>query len=58
LKAAGAAPTRDSLRAALDKLNTDVGGFRVAFSPTNHSGSKKVLMTVIKGGKAVPVTKM
>lgn len=58
LKAAGANPTRDSFRTALNALSTDVGGFQVSFKDSNHSGSKKVWMTMIKGGKVVPVTKM
>ena len=58
LKAAGANPTRDSFRTALNSLSTDVGGFQVSFKENNHSGSKKVWMTMIKGGKAVPVSKM
>lgn len=57
-KAAGTNPTRDSFRAALNSLSTDVGGFQVSFKDSNHSGSKKVWMTMIKGGKIVPVIKM
>lgn len=58
LKAAGKDLTRDSFRTALNGLTTDVGGFQVSFKDSNHSGSKKVWMTMIKGGKVVPVTKM
>jgi branched-chain amino acid transport system substrate-binding protein len=56
LKNAGAEPTRDSFRAALESMKYDVGGLEIAFSPTNHNGNNRVWFTVVKGGKAVPVT--
>lgn len=58
LKAAGAQPTRASLIAALESLNTDIGGFKVQFSATNHQGSGKVFLTRVQGGKAVQVDKI
>lgn len=58
LKSAGKELTRDSLRASLEKMNSDIGGFKVAFSPSNHSGSTAVYMTIVKGGKAVQVTSL
>lgn len=50
LKNAKAPITRDSLRASLDSLSLDFSGFKVNFSSSNHSGSKKVYLTVVKSG--------
>jgi ABC-type branched-subunit amino acid transport system substrate-binding protein len=58
LKKAGAQPTRAGLLAALESLDVDMGGFKVAFSPSNHQGSKAVYLTVVRGGKAVPVARL
>ena len=58
LKAAGAQPTRASLVTALEGLNTDVGGFKVKFSPSIHQGSSTVYVTKVQGGKAVSVDKL
>lgn len=58
LKAAGAQPTRASLVTALEALNTDVGGFKVKFSPAIHQGSSTVYVTKVQGGKAVSVSKL
>ncbi len=39
LRHAGAQPTREKLMAALESLSsTDMGGFEINFSPTNHNG--------------------
>jgi branched-chain amino acid transport system substrate-binding protein len=55
LKRAGKNLSRDRLISALESINIgnyDAGGFDVAFSPSNHNGSKYVDMTVIsKDGK-------
>ncbi|HEX9192699.1 MAG TPA: ABC transporter substrate-binding protein [Burkholderiales bacterium] len=53
LKRAGKDLTRDKLIAALESMNNvDLGEFVVSFSPTNHSGSKYVDLTMIgRGGK-------
>ena len=53
LKRAGKDLTREKLIAALESMNNvDLGEFVVSFSPTNHSGSKYVNMTMIgRGGK-------
>ncbi|HEX9195942.1 MAG TPA: ABC transporter substrate-binding protein [Azonexus sp.] len=52
LKRAGKDPSREKLLAALEGTNTDLGGFRVAFSPTNRQGSRFVELTVVgPGGK-------
>ncbi|MDQ5879306.1 MAG: hypothetical protein QG616_1036 [Pseudomonadota bacterium] len=58
LKAAGAQPTRAGLVTALEGLNTDVGGFKVKFSPSIHQGSSTVYVTKVQGGKAVSVDKL
>jgi branched-chain amino acid transport system substrate-binding protein len=50
LKRAGRSLTRERLISALESINIgnyDMGGFDVAFSPSNHNGSKFVDMTVI-----------
>jgi branched-chain amino acid transport system substrate-binding protein len=48
LKRAGKDLTREKLIAALEGMtNVDLGGFIVGFSPTNHSGSKFVDLTMI-----------
>ncbi|MDK2124223.1 ABC transporter substrate-binding protein [Parachitinimonas caeni] len=51
LRKAGLNPTRESLMAALEKIDSyDVGGFKVSFSSHNHSQSKFVDLTVIQKG--------
>ncbi|MDP3847572.1 MAG: ABC transporter substrate-binding protein [Pseudomonas sp.] len=54
----GAQPTRAELADALQYLNTDLGGFKVAFSPSNHQGSDAVFLTRVQAGKALPVKRM
>ena len=53
LRRAGKDLTREKLVAALEGMNSvDLGDFIVSFSPTNHSGSKFVDLTMIgRGGK-------
>lgn len=58
LRLAGAEPTRASLITALEFLSTDLGGFPVEFSPTNHQGSTAVFLTRVQGGQVVPVERM
>jgi ABC-type branched-subunit amino acid transport system substrate-binding protein len=58
LKKAGPNPTRAGLVAALEAMSADLGGIKVAFSATNHQGSKAVWLTQVRGGKAVPQSKM
>lgn len=58
LAATGQAPTRTELVEELQYLQTDLGGFLVAFSPNNHRGSKAVFLTRVENGKAVPVNQM
>ena len=51
LKKAGKTPTRESFIDALDKIGTiDLKGFRVKYSPTDHSGSNFVELTVLGAG--------
>jgi ABC-type branched-subunit amino acid transport system substrate-binding protein len=48
LRRAGRDLTREKLVNALESMNNvDLGGFNVSFSPTNHSGSKYVDLTMI-----------
>jgi ABC-type branched-subunit amino acid transport system substrate-binding protein len=48
LKRAGRDLTREKLVAALEGMNKiDLGDFVASFSPTNHSGSKFVDLTMI-----------
>lgn len=48
LKRAGKNPTRESLVDALAGMGkTDLGGFAVSYSPTNHNGSTFVDLTII-----------
>lgn len=48
LKKAGKNLSRESLRDSLSNLGTiDLGGFKVTYSPTNHSGSSYVDLTII-----------
>jgi branched-chain amino acid transport system substrate-binding protein len=55
LKRAGKALTREKLVAALETMDrVDLGDFVVSFSPTNHSGSKFVDLTMIgRSGKFI-----
>lgn len=57
LKKAGSDLTRVSLLSALDSLNIDIGGLKVAYSPTDHQGIESIFYTVVKNGKAVSITK-
>jgi len=48
LRRAGADLTRDKFITAMERMNNvDLGGYTVAFSPTDHNGSKFVELTVI-----------
>ncbi len=58
LEQAGPQPTRAKLAEALNALNADFGGFPVAFSPSDHQGSKAVFLTRVENGQAVPVTQI
>ena len=52
LRKAGKDPTREKFMAALEGMNSDLGGFRVAYSGSNRQGSRFVEMTVVgPGGK-------
>ena len=56
LNGAGKGLTRDSFRGTMEKLQSDVGGFKAAFSPSNHGASSQVYFTVVKGGKPAQIT--
>jgi branched-chain amino acid transport system substrate-binding protein len=53
LKRAGKELTREKLISALESLSrTDIGGFQVDYSPTNHNASSFVDLSIIgRGGK-------
>jgi ABC-type branched-subunit amino acid transport system substrate-binding protein len=52
LRRAGRDLTRDNLIAALESFRReDFGGVHLTFSPTNHNGSDKVLLTIIVNGR-------
>jgi len=55
---AGVNPSRAGFVGALEGLNTDLGGLKIAFSASSHQGAKDVFLTVVRGGKAVPVDKL
>lgn len=57
LNKAGKNLTRASFLSAFEGLNIDLGGLKVAYSQTDHQGSKSVFYTVIKNGNAVPIAK-
>jgi ABC-type branched-subunit amino acid transport system substrate-binding protein len=54
LRRAGKGLTREKLISALEDMSSvNMGGFVVNFSPTSHSGSKFVDLTMIgRGGKS------
>jgi ABC-type branched-subunit amino acid transport system substrate-binding protein len=58
LKKTGANPTRAALVGALEGLDTDLGGLKVAFSAASHQGAKDVFLTVVRAGKAVQVDRL
>ena len=58
LRKAGTEPTRETFLDALGHLETDLGGFKVAFSRSQHQGSSAVFLTRIENGQAVPVKTM
>jgi ABC-type branched-subunit amino acid transport system substrate-binding protein len=58
LRKTGASPSRSAFVSALEGLNADLGGLKVAYSATSHQGAKDVFLTVVRGGKAIPVEKL
>ncbi len=58
LRRAGRDLTVDGLVTAMESLDdfVDVFGSHYSFSPTQHHGSTKAYLSVVKGGKWVPVT--
>lgn len=57
LKKAGSNLTRASFLSAFESLNIDLGGLKVAYSPTDHQGIESIFYTVVKNGKAVSISK-
>jgi ABC-type branched-subunit amino acid transport system substrate-binding protein len=47
LKRAGRDLTREKFVEAMEKMDVDLGGFYVAYSPKNHAGSRFVDLTII-----------
>lgn len=58
LQAVGPQPTRAELADTLQYLSSDLGGFKLVFTPDNHQGSRAVFLTRIQAGQAVPVARM
>jgi len=58
LKKAGANPSRTGFVGTLETFNADLGGLKVGYSSTSHQGARDVFLTVVRGGKAVPVDKL
>lgn len=58
LRDTGPQPTRLEFAKALEALNIDLGGFKVAFSPSSHQGSDAVFPSEVRDGRAVPVETM
>jgi ABC-type branched-subunit amino acid transport system substrate-binding protein len=57
LRKAGTDLSRASFLTAFESLSLDLGGLKVAYSPTNHQGIKTIFYTVVKDGKAMSITK-
>lgn len=47
--------TRESFIKAAESLSTNLGGITAEYKPNNHQAFRKVYMTRISGGKAVPM---
>jgi ABC-type branched-subunit amino acid transport system substrate-binding protein len=45
----GAKPSREAFVAALDSVDTDMGGYRVGFKPGSRFGSKFVELSIVTG---------
>lgn len=56
LNRAGKDLTRAGYLTALESLKANLGGLEVEFTAANHQALKQVYLTLIQGGKAVPVT--
>lgn len=56
LKKAGKDLTRGGFLGALENLKTSLGGLEVEFSAASHQALKRVYLTVVRDGKATPVT--
>jgi branched-chain amino acid transport system substrate-binding protein len=47
LKRTGKDLTREKFIETMEKMDVDLGGFHVSYSPNNHAGSKFVDLTII-----------
>ena len=53
------APTREGFLSALTEMSPlDLGGFVVGYGPGDNQGSDAVFLTVIRGGRFVPVERL
>jgi branched-chain amino acid transport system substrate-binding protein len=50
--------TRASFTSAFEQLNTNMGGLKISFDPSNHQGLKDIFLTKILNGKALTITKL
>jgi len=50
--------TRGSFISAFEQSDMDLGGLRIAFSPSSHQGLKNIFLTKIQNGKAVTISKL
>jgi hypothetical protein len=57
LTAAGSNLSLATFLSALESMSIDVGGLKVAYSPTDHQGIESIFYTVVKNGKAVCISK-
>jgi branched-chain amino acid transport system substrate-binding protein len=57
LKKSGSHLTHESFLGALESLSIDIGGLKVAYSPSDHQGLETIFYTVVKNGKPVSIAK-
>lgn len=56
LEKAGAPPTKEAFLNAYESMkDADMGGIKLNFSPTDHTGQENVYLQTVRGGKLVPV---
>jgi hypothetical protein len=59
LAGTGNPPSRESFLATLTETGTfDIGGFTLTYGPHDNRGSHQVFLTVIRGGRVVPVERL
>lgn len=56
LEKAGSPPTREGFLNAYEGMkDADMGGIKLTFTPTDHTGQDNVYVEIVQGGKLVPV---